>query len=116
VDCAERRGALKDWWMECGGVLLAMGASFVRHRLSSVAGAPLAAAGAAADWLANGGLTLAFWIVTVRTAWLGLSLTMQCVSGYHESARKITNLHRNAPPESVTAAGGASPSALRAYA
>jgi len=105
--------------MECGGLLPAMQASLVRPTPSSVAGPPLATAGAVADWLASGGLTLAFWFVTVRTAWLGPSLTMRYVSGHHEAVQRSADQHRNATFEivpSVAAAGGASPPALRAYA
>ena len=119
MDCAQRRGALKNWWMECGGLLLAMGASFVRHTLSTADGPPLATAGAVGDSLADGGLTLAFLLVVVRTAWLGPSLTMRYVSGHHEAVQRSADQHRNATFEIVptaAAAGGASPSALGAYA
>ena len=119
MDCAERRGALKNGRMKCGGLLPAMGASFVRHRLSIAAGPPLATAGAVADWLANGGLTLAFWFVMVRTAWLGPSLRMRYVGGHQQAVQRSADQHRNATFEivpSAAAAGRASPSALRAHA
>jgi hypothetical protein len=99
--------------MECGGLPFAMGAIFVRHTLSTVAGPPLATAGAVADWLSKGGLMLACWLVTVHIGWLRLSLTMQYVGAPHEVLRKSTE------PEgvpTVVAAGTAWQSALRARA
>ena len=98
--------------MECGGLLLAMGASFVRHTLSNVAGPPVATAGAVAYWLAKGGLTLGCWLVTVHVGWLRLSLTMRYVGGRHEALRKSTEPLEGVP--TVVAAGTAWQSALRA--